>query len=54
MFKTKNSHYPLSNIVDDKFWRSHLDILYLSTQHKIKGIMKKFNINNTLLLLLGV
>jgi hypothetical protein len=28
--KTRNMHYLLSNIFNDKFWRSHLDVLYLN------------------------
>ena len=51
--KTIFRHYVLSGIFNDKFWRSHLDILYRSTQHSNAEHHEKKNLNNTLLLLLG-
>ena len=41
MSKTIFSQYLLSNIVNDKFWRPHLDILYLSTWHNNRGYHEK-------------
>jgi hypothetical protein len=35
--KIKFSHYLLSNDFNDKLWRYHLDIPYLSTYHNNKG-----------------
>ena len=39
--KTRSSHYPLSSTVNDKFWKSHHDNLYLSTQHNNKRHLEK-------------
>ena len=53
--KPRLSHYPLSKTFNDKFWKSRLYILYLSTWHNNRGChIKNSNLNNTLLLLLGV
>ena len=55
MCKTKSSRVLLSITFSDKFWRSHLGILHLSTQHNNEGHYEKiFNLNNTFLLFLGV
>lgn len=42
MFKTRFSHYILSNIILSILWRCHLGILYLSTYNTtIKGAMNQ-------------
>ena len=39
--KTKFSHYLLRNTLNDKFWRSYVDILYLSTMKKNRVVIVK-------------
>jgi hypothetical protein len=52
--KTKLNHLLLSVSFSDKYSRSQLDSLHLSTQHNNKvHYGKKSNLNNALLLLLG-
>ena len=53
--KTRLNHLLLSITFNDKYWRSQLDVLYTSIQHNNKGHHeKKSNLNNALLLLLGL
>ena len=53
--KTKLNHLLLSITFNDKYWRSQLDFLQLSIQHKNKGHHeKKSNLNKDFLLLLGL
>jgi hypothetical protein len=55
MSKTKLSHSLLSISSDYKLWRSHLNILYLSTKHNNGGLHEdKSNLNKKILLLLGI
>lgn len=55
-FKTRYSHLLLNISFDDKFWGSHLRILHLNTYTTMEVTMgkKKHNLNNILLLLLGL
>ena len=54
--KTKFSPYHLSITFNDKFWKSHLVILCLSTQHNYRKFHQKNHIQEThfCLELLGV
>ena len=54
-FKTKLNHFLLSIAFIDKYLRSQLDFLNLSTQHNKEGHHdKNSKLNNALLLLLGL
>ena len=55
MSKVWLNHLLLSITFNDKYWRSQLDFLHLSAQHINKDCHeKKSNLNNALLLLLGL
>ena len=54
MSKTIVSYHHLSSILNDKFWRFHIDSLVPNTTIECTIEEKKSNSNNTLLQLLGI
>ena len=51
-FKNIFSKLLLRLTFDDRFWRSHIDILYLNTYLNNRGHREKWSISNNILLLL--